>query len=170
MHMMQGKVLKASLELPHVAEGEFKVMPYEDNAFDDVLAFDNTIQNISPRPEFLRAWFAKDRTNTFVARLGDRVVGYGTVQPAPDGYRLAPLYADRDDIGFHLLHFLVNSLPEDEPKILIYAIKDGLGEKLGQKLKLGMLLKDLGIMFTGEGYTFSWDRVYCCSGAELCFV
>jgi hypothetical protein len=87
-----------------------KTCELSDEIFDEVVQYDTGV-HVFPREKFLRGWFGRQKVRTHVAFVDGKVVGYGLLSSATKGYRLAPLYADTQDVALTLIESLVKMLP-----------------------------------------------------------
>jgi hypothetical protein len=163
---MSGKVNKATLVTPIC---KHHIVPYDEGLFGRIFTYDNLVQHIKPREEFLRLWFDKDQARTAVAMAGDRVLGYGCIYPTYIGYRIGPLYADSEDIAANLVQALLEVVPEPEPTITMSVLNDHAGFKLAKELNLVFRSSNETAMCARD-IQFRMDRVYAVCGLTSTFV
>jgi GNAT superfamily N-acetyltransferase len=108
---------------------ELAQVPFEELAAYDRLHFS------APRPAFLRSWISQPGATALGAVEGGRLVGYGVVRPCRVGYKIGPLFADRESIAEDLFQSLSAvtagqsiflDVPEPHPRAMALAERHGM--------------------------------------------
>lgn len=76
--------------------------------FDTILAYDTQCFGFS-RPQFLLPWLKQPDAKTFQYRTNDKVTGYAVVRKAHSGYKIGPLFADKEAIAEELYKACLNT-------------------------------------------------------------
>jgi len=103
--------------------------------FGELAAYDR-LHFSAPRPAFLQRWISQPGATSLGAIEGGRLVGYGVVRPCRIGYKIGPLFADRESIAEDLFQSLSavtagQSIFLDVPEIHPHAM--ALAERHGMK-------------------------------------
>ncbi len=101
------------------------IVDYNPDLFDDLYAYDQTIQPIE-RKSFVKTNVDKS-VQTKVAMKDGKVVGYGCSRPNYKGLMLMPLYGDDESIAAKILASLIENIEDDE--LIKIGIPSGNGEK-----------------------------------------
>jgi GNAT superfamily N-acetyltransferase len=72
---------------------EESIVPLADVPFDVVCAYDQR-HFLASRPEFLRAWISQPESLALGVLRGGRLCAMGVRRRLPDGFKVAPLFAD----------------------------------------------------------------------------
>jgi GNAT superfamily N-acetyltransferase len=91
---------------PAFAEG---IISVNELPFATLLNYDRSLYP-APRPEFLKHWLMQPGTIGLAKCESGKLVGYGVIRRAHEGYRIGPLFADNSDIAAQLLSALCASI------------------------------------------------------------
>jgi hypothetical protein len=69
----------------------------------------------SQREEFLRQWTNMPDSKAVAYLEGDKITGYGVIRRCLVGYKIGPLFADRDEIAETLFTSLASYAEPDSP-------------------------------------------------------
>jgi hypothetical protein len=86
------------------------LVPLADVAFDTLAGYDAACFP-ARRAAFLRAWVRLPGSVGLAAVAGGRLIGYGVLRPAADGFKVGPLFADDADTAARLLAGLAAAAP-----------------------------------------------------------
>lgn len=73
-------------------------------------AYDRPLYPAARRP-FLVGWLKLPGSHAFAATRDDRIEGYGVIRECVDGYRIGPLFADKESIAQSLYAALTSAVP-----------------------------------------------------------
>ncbi|XP_013415978.1 uncharacterized protein LOC106177678 [Lingula anatina] len=98
--------------LPSDAERKYHISDVRHIDQSDLIDYD-TSYHVIPRPEMLKLWLGQTTAESLVLLEKGKIVGYGSIRPARNGFYLGPLYAE-DTIGTMVLFkALVDLIPRD---------------------------------------------------------
>lgn len=107
--------------------------------FDDIDRFDRTCFP-APRTAFLRLWLTRPGVHVAGVREEGRLVAYGVARPCRVGFKIGPLFAERDEQAVPLLDTLMARIagqqvqidvPEVNAAAVALAQRHGLSEVFG---------------------------------------
>lgn len=101
------------------ATDKYKILPLAKVDFGDMVKYDTNMCYGMKRPHFLNRWIAGLVSRTVVAVDDDEVVGYATLRPADDGFRIAPIYGNNPDILYALYRRITQHHTSEEDTILM---------------------------------------------------
>ena len=93
-----------------------RIVALADVPFEQVLAYDTALMP-APRPDFLARWLRQPEAIALGLRDGDRLVGYGVLRRAREGYKVGPLFANDKDAADGLFRALTSRVP---PGTVVY--------------------------------------------------
>ena len=93
-----------------------RIVALADVPFEQVLAYDTALMP-APRPDFLARWLRQPEAIALGLRDGDRLVGYGVLRRAREGYKVGPLFANDKDAADVLFRALTSRVP---PGTVVY--------------------------------------------------
>jgi GNAT superfamily N-acetyltransferase len=132
--------------------------------FDDLEAYDRKFFP-GPRGRLLRLWMEAPGTVTKSLTERGRVVGYGVARPCRVGYKIGPLFADRDDIARRIVGSLLAEIPGEQVQMDVpepNAAAVALVTDLGFSPLFGCLR-----MYFGEQQALSIQRTFAITSMEF---
>lgn len=101
------------------SEAKLNAIKYDEHLhLDDIATYD---QDCFPadRKGFLKNWFNKKDTSTFVYYdSNNKLRGYGSIYKNDTQYVISPCYCDNKEIAKAIIALLVNSIPKNEQLII----------------------------------------------------
>lgn len=97
-------------------EGAAGVVPLSDVPFDALAAYDRE-HFPAPRPGFLQSWIAIPGAVALGCARSGKLVGYGVIRPAVEGFKIGPLFADGPEVAEALFRSLLASVP-NQPVVI----------------------------------------------------
>lgn len=90
------------------AEVPQDVIPVDSDWAEALAAYDKRLFP-APRVEFLRAWLACPEAFSFAVVVDDRLLGWGTIRPCREGYKIGPLFAEDAVVADRLFQALAST-------------------------------------------------------------
>lgn len=83
----------------------------EQIPFNDIAAYDSQFFP-AERGNFLKHWIAPENSRTLAIVENSRILGYGSIRPCDQGFKIGPLNAESSDIAVELFLALTATIPE----------------------------------------------------------
>lgn len=77
---------------------DIKIVVKEDLNINKLIDYDASIFSV-PRPKFLRKWIEMPESHLLVAIKNQKICGYGVISKCIEGYKIAPLFANDEEIA-----------------------------------------------------------------------
>jgi len=81
--------------------------------FRDLVVYDRGMFP-AERPVFLQSWIHQSEATALGCEDNGRLTGYGVIRKCRRGYKIGPLFADREDIAERLFQALTGRIPGEE--------------------------------------------------------
>lgn len=118
------------------------------------------------RDAFLQAWLAQDDA-AGLSWVEDGVLrGYGVIRRCRRGWKVGPLFADREDVAEGLFAALASQATPEEPVFLDIPEPNAAARALTQRHGMDMVF-ETARMYTGEPPVLPLDRLYGITSFEL---
>jgi len=158
------RTVRYCADLTPDGSGSAAAVPLAEAGIDEVADYD-ALCFPAPRPVFLREWFAAPGHVGRALIVDGRLVGYGVLRAAGDGYRVGPLFADSRVYAEVILDALVAGVGGG--KIMI-DVPETNAEALAMVGALGMEPTfEVARMYTGPVRDTDHDRVFGVTSLEL---
>jgi GNAT superfamily N-acetyltransferase len=131
----------------------------------DVAAYDEPCFG-APRRAFLEQWLAEPGARTLGVRRDGRLIGYGVIRPAQDGYKVGPLFADDGDVAARILDGLALHAGEGATVFLDVPEPNAAGIALAHERGLVPVF-ETARMYRGGQPQLPLDRVFGITSFEL---
>lgn len=120
----------------------------------------------APRPAFWREWFGADGHQAAVALEAGETVGFATVRPCREGFKIGPLVARDRSVAEALLADLLTAVPDGQPVFLDVPEPNGDAQALARTLGLAPVF-ETARMYTGAAPVQELSLVYGVTSFEL---
>jgi hypothetical protein len=166
-----GEINPADIKLVETESGQ-DVIPYEESLFQALVDYDTALNTVGSREKFIRLCLEKPMTNCYVARDNGIVIGYGIIQPAIRGNRIAPLYCDSPNLTRLILKKLLQSVPAKKPLVNWYTPDcNPVISELINEWSLDIAWSPMYRQFTKYDLEkIACEKVFATFGCETCFV
>ena len=150
------------------------IQPAKQVEFDKLSAYDNAAFG-APHHRFLKGLLDGPNTITLAATsTAGEVVGFVAARKTiieEEGWKIAPLYADSEQIVRAILKEVLQEMSKDSPerRVAIFELAIGLDphvKALAEELNASTLL-DMRRMYTKGPLEFAKEKVYSCNSCEL---
>jgi GNAT superfamily N-acetyltransferase len=122
------------------SEVDIKIIGREGLSINELIDYDARIFSV-PREKFLRKWIEMPESCLLTAIKKQKICGYGVLSKCKDGYKVAPLFADDEEIAKRLYASFASILqekqnsvqldiPENNPAAVKLAEQSGLLKKI----------------------------------------
>jgi hypothetical protein len=91
--------------------------------FNDVDQFDRAYFPV-PRSAFLKRWLTAPGVQAMGVRENGKIVAYGVARPCRVGFKIGPLFAERDDLAAHVLETLMAKIAGSQVQIDLPEVND----------------------------------------------
>lgn len=99
-------------EMKKVTENKYQIIQLSDEHWPSLMEYDHLVYPNFDREKILRAWFADEAVQVFLAMKEGRIVGYGSIHEQSDNvYALRNTYADNEDVLEEILRRMFANLP-----------------------------------------------------------
>lgn len=92
------------------ASSDADIVAADSVSFETLLAYDRRYF-AADRSVFLQSWLKQQQGAALVLRTADGVMGYGVIRACDGGYRIGPLFAERQSVAERLLDALLAQIP-----------------------------------------------------------
>lgn len=131
----------------------------------DLLSYDKSLFPAS-RPEFIKKWI-KPGGGAALGYISDmQLKGYGVIRACRNGYKIGPLFADKDDIAEVLLQALMSRIRVGAPVFLDVPDVNVSALKLAEIFKMQVVF-ETARMYRGEPLPVDLDKIYGVTSLEL---
>ena len=131
----------------------------------DLLSYDKLLFPAS-RPEFIEKWI-KPGDGAALGYISDRKLkGYGVIRACRNGYKVRPLFADRDDIAEAILKALMSQIRVGAPVFLDVPEVNISALKLAESFKMQVIF-ETARMYRGEPLPVDLNKLYGVTSLEL---
>ena len=128
---------------------------------DELRGYDLEVCGLD-RFSIVRRYLKACAGSILVAKTGDRVVGFSSLDKRSGYHIVAPLYADNKEVAMALMSRLLEGVPAEEPIGLEMFNENQEANNLRQKLGIHQIFaNDMTYMFTRMRYDWQIDKVYC---------
>ncbi|MFC2000570.1 GNAT family N-acetyltransferase [Chloroflexota bacterium] len=140
------------------------VMDVSQVSFDDLLDYDTALFG-HPRPEFLRCWIDQPEGAAMAIVKNGRLAGYGVIRRCHTGYKVAPLFADREQIAEDLFVALKSGVP-GQPIFLDVPERNPAAIVLAERHDMTVVFQTIRVYIKGEP-SIPLERWYGVTSFEL---
>ncbi|MEM8541112.1 MAG: GNAT family N-acetyltransferase [Pseudomonadota bacterium] len=147
---------------------DLAIRPLVGSDFPDLLKLDQLCFP-ADRSEFISNWcLPKNHSarTTHIARSADGLVGFGTIRPCCDGYKIGPLIAHSDEAATSLFASLSATINEGEPVILDVPEINAGAVELATSFGLEPVF-ETARMVRGTPIDVQWEKVFGITSFEL---
>lgn len=131
----------------------------------DVAAYDEPCFG-APRRDFLEQWLAQPGARALGVRRDARLIGYGVIRPAHDGYKVGPLFADDVDVAARILDGLADHAGQGTAMFLDVPEPNVAGIALAHERGLVPVF-ETARMYRGGQPRLPLDRIFGSTSFEL---
>ena len=154
-------------ELTSDGSGPAAAVPLAEAGFTEVADYD-ALCFPAPRPVFLREWFAAPGHIGRALIVDGRLVGYGVLRAAHDGYRVGPLFADSRVYAEVILDALVAGAGRGGGTRVVIDVPETNREAQAMVAALGMEPSfEVARMYTGPVRDIDHSKVFGITTLEL---
>jgi GNAT superfamily N-acetyltransferase len=119
----------------------------------------------APRSAFLQRWISRPGTFGRVALKNGTICGYGVIRPCIRGFKIAPLFADTQEVAAELYSAL-SGLAEGQPVFLDIPVCNSAALDLVQSLGMTKVF-ETGRIYRGTPPELPLDNIYGITSFEL---
>jgi hypothetical protein len=141
------------------------VVPLATVPFDTVQAYDADFFP-APRAALLRAWLAQGDAHAFGYMHHGRLQGYGVMRRCLDGWKVGPLFADREAVAEALYTALASHAGASGPVYLDLPEPNAAALALAHRHGMKMVF-ETARMYTGTAPAVPIERLYGVTTFEL---
>ncbi len=141
-----------------------RVVPLQNSDFEDIDAFDRVFFP-APRAPFLKAWLGQPGAHIAGIREDGNLVAYGVARPCRVGFKIGPLFANRDDLAADVLTDLFARIAGSQVQLDVpepNAAGLELAGKMGLKLCFGCVR-----LYHGAHPKLPLDRIFGVTSLEF---
>lgn len=121
----------------------------------------------APRLAFLEAWLKMPESHVLAAMDGKLVKGYGVISSCQEGYKIAPLFADNEQIACDLYRALCRCIGDKEAVVYLDTTAENTeGEKFATLFGLEKTF-DTVRMYRGDPPVCSANKVFGLTSLEI---
>ena len=133
--------------------------------FAELAAFDRR-HFPAPREAFLRPWLQMPDSHSLVVRDGGEILGYGTIRPCRQGWKIGPLFANNAGTGEDLFCALLARVPVGDPVYLDVPEPNEAGMAMAGRYGMQQVF-GTARMYTGGIPDLPLDRIFGVTTFEL---
>jgi len=148
-----------------IAREDARIVELHDVPFEDVRDFDGAYFP-AERTAFLHAWFAQPDATALAWVEHGRLQGYGLIRRCRTGWKIGPLFADREDIADALFLTLCARATSDEPVYLDLPEPNAAAVALARRHDMKMVF-ETARMYTGRPPAVNMQGLYGVTTFEL---
>lgn len=138
---------------------------YTSKDWNNVIAFDREYFP-ADRSRFLSKWLTLEGHQTLLYKHEDKLLGYGTIRPCDEGYKIGPLFANTPDTAEAILTHLIDLIPEGQAYYLDVPDPNKDAMQLAEKFTMQEVF-ETARMYQGKAPSLSVDRTYGVTTFEL---
>lgn len=153
-------------ENDNATEAATSISSLEDELFNAIVAYDADILK-TKRKNFLQNFLLKPGTLTIIAQDHGKINGYGVISmrdpaipEANNSYKIAPLFADNEEIAAKILKQLISILKINESAYLDMSSKHTRSASIVKANGFNVIGEQTR-MFKGVAPYFDSDRIFC---------
>lgn len=142
-----------------------RIVPLVSLTLDELTEFERPFFP-AQRTDFLLAWLAQSDALALGCVEEGRLVGYGVIRACRNGYKIAPLHADRPDVAELLFNALVADVAPDAPVFLDIPEPNSQARALVERHAMQPQF-ETARMYAGPAPTLPLERIYGITSFEI---
>jgi hypothetical protein len=118
------------------------------------------------RSHFLQAWISQPGATLAATGGNDKITAYGVMRPCRTGFKIGPLFADREADAETVFLSLVTRASPQSPIYLDVPAINAVGLKLTDRLGMSSVF-ETARMYRGEAVVLPTDRIFGVTSFEV---
>ncbi|MCH2175736.1 MAG: GNAT family N-acetyltransferase [Lentisphaeria bacterium] len=142
-----------------------EIVPIDEIPFNSLLNYEETFFPES-RDVFFAYWIRQPNSHAFAYVSGGSLLGYGVIRKCRVGYKLAPLYAENNEIAKCLLESLISQVDVNQPYFLDITEQNQGALSLVEELEMKLSF-ETARMYTKETPVLPIHKIYGIASFEI---